>query len=554
MLTMLTVSMLTLSFNIQPVKASGTIYIRADGSVDPPTAPLQRDGDIYTFIDNVYDSIVVERNNTIIDGDGYTLQGVGAYDSSGISLGRVSNNVTVKNMEIKAFFNSIKIYESMNNSIYANNIVDNVFGISLFSWDIYSSYNHIFTNNIRNNFCGISVGLGSIALNNSIYENNITNNDCGIHITNGFNNTIYGNNIRNNSVYGIRLESSNNYIYHNNFIDNTEQVHWQSAGNIWDDGYPSGGNYWSDYSGVDSNSDGIGDTPYTIDASNQDRYPLMNPWIERKVGVKVGDWAKYGNFVFTWSSNDPKQYPPSDLTEWMNVTVQTILSTNITFQLTIHYQTSTEETIIGWIDVSTSEAGGWWMQLFISADLSAGDTIYQTMFWAPINETIFREYVGVTRETNHFSFEWSFSYMDSDKYSNGSYSAYWDRATGILTQFMIENVHVDETLNYVTSTSISFQIIDTNIWEAPIPTTTDELKTEIEELGSEGEIDNQGIVKSLMAKLNVAQKLVDKGKTDEAVNVLEDFIMQVQELSGIHITVEAADILIKSAEYILSHP
>jgi len=89
---------------------------------------------------------------------------------------------------------------------------------------------------------------------------------------------------------------------------------------------------------------------------------------------------------------------------------------------------------------------------------------------------------------------------------------------------------------------------------SPLPRTIDELKTEIEEFGSEGEIDNQGIVKSLIAKLKVAEKLVDKGKVDEAKTILEDdFIPQVQNLSGIHITVEAADILIQSAEYIQSH-
>jgi hypothetical protein len=57
--------------------------------------------------------------------------------------------------------------------------------------------------------------------------------------------------------------------------------------NVWDDGYPPGGNYWSDYTGVDvksgpnqdqPSSDGIGDTPYIIDEYNQDNYPLMKPW------------------------------------------------------------------------------------------------------------------------------------------------------------------------------------------------------------------------------------------------------------------------------------
>ena len=46
----LLISILTIAFSIQPVKASGTIYIRSNGSVDPSTAPIQRDGDIY--IDN----------------------------------------------------------------------------------------------------------------------------------------------------------------------------------------------------------------------------------------------------------------------------------------------------------------------------------------------------------------------------------------------------------------------------------------------------------------------------------------------------------------------
>jgi hypothetical protein len=64
-------------------------------------------------------------------------------------------------------------------------------------------------------------------------------------------------------------------------------VYSTSSVNVWDDGYPSGGNYWSDYTGLDqkcgpgqnhSGSDGMGDTPYVIDSNNQDGYPLMNPW------------------------------------------------------------------------------------------------------------------------------------------------------------------------------------------------------------------------------------------------------------------------------------
>lgn len=108
---------------------------------------------------------------------------------------------------------------------------------------------------------------------------------------------------------GVSLEnSSNNRVYHNNFINNTKQVHdvsWDfpwipPSINIWDDGYPSGGNYWSDYTGVDEKSgpnqdqpgsDGIGDTPYVIDVNNRDGYPLMSPF----------PWTKAPIADFTWT-------------------------------------------------------------------------------------------------------------------------------------------------------------------------------------------------------------------------------------------------------------
>jgi hypothetical protein len=54
-----------------------------------------------------------------------------------------------------------------------------------------------------------------------------------------------------------------------------------------DSGYPAGGNFWSDYHGLDlyrgiyqneTGSDGIGDVPYFISQNHTDRYPLMNRW------------------------------------------------------------------------------------------------------------------------------------------------------------------------------------------------------------------------------------------------------------------------------------
>lgn len=257
---LLLASMTGLLFCFQTAKAITTIYIQTDGTVYPISAPIQRNGNIYTFTSNINsdtDGIVIEKNSTILDGAEHSLQGTNTASSNGIYLSG-NYNVTIKNIDIKGFESGILL-------------------------DAYSTYNNIIGNTVESNVYGVN--CWAYADNNSIIGNNITGNSLsGIWIAGSSSDTVSENIIAENSL-GINLQSSSNdSIYHNNFVDNPTQTSIYDSPGVWDNGYPSGGNYWSDYSGVDlqngpnqnqPGSDGIGDTPYNTSESNQDNYPLM---------------------------------------------------------------------------------------------------------------------------------------------------------------------------------------------------------------------------------------------------------------------------------------
>lgn len=215
-------------------------------------------------------------------------------------------NVRVEGLNLYRTNVGVELWETRNSAICGNNITNNEYGI----WLCLSHNNSMIGNTITNNWHGILLVSSS---NNNISVNTITNNIYGIDFEGGSGNSLIGNNIKNN-VCGIFLiiESPHkNKIYHNNFEDNEEHVNINGA-NVWDDGYPSGGNYWSNYTGVDEKSgpnqnqpgsDGIGDTPYIIDEDNMDRYPLMARFNTFGAGVWNGTALNIGVITNSTVSN-----------------------------------------------------------------------------------------------------------------------------------------------------------------------------------------------------------------------------------------------------------
>jgi nitrous oxidase accessory protein len=206
----------------------------------------------------------VERDNVVLNGAGYRLQGNG--NQNGITL-RTNNNITVKNLKLSSFQIGIVVMGSDNNKILENTITDNLRGLDFTA----SENNTVSGNYIANNTDGIALEN----IYNNIVENTITNNiNIGIFLYGAGYNNIIGNNITNNGRGILVSICYNNTIYHNNFVNNTNLVITDDSNGIWDNGEE--GNYWDNYTGLDSDGDGIGDTPYIINENNQDNYPLIN--------------------------------------------------------------------------------------------------------------------------------------------------------------------------------------------------------------------------------------------------------------------------------------
>ena len=169
-------------------------------------------------------------------------------------------------------------------SVNASNLLldDTSVGLEAIS----SEYINITSSQISNNNYH---GLYLAETNGKIYSNNISNNYFGIYLDGGRDTEISTNNISYND-YGIWNNARDTRVIHNNFIENEIQAQIDGDEDWWDDGYPSGGNYWSDhsptcpdlYSGPDipqqsGSPDGICDEPYDV-KDVYDRYPLKYPW------------------------------------------------------------------------------------------------------------------------------------------------------------------------------------------------------------------------------------------------------------------------------------
>ncbi|UCF07975.1 MAG: right-handed parallel beta-helix repeat-containing protein [Thermoplasmata archaeon] len=252
--------------------------------------------DIYESMDNVV------CGNTILNGtSGIDLRSssrilvesnnVSRHSSTGIELWESDNCTVADNTLVSNLNTGINIHASRSNTVINNDVSGSQDGISV-QYD--SDANLVFNNTLHSNTeNGLYLYSSSFCIlaNNTVHSNQWN----GMFIRgDSFYNMIHYNYIHSNVEEGISVSHNpeNNLIHHNHLeanngatdVYNSSRVQAKDLSiNFWDDGYPSGGNYWSDWLAPDALSgpaqdvpgaDGIVDLPYLHSIGKQDLYPL----------------------------------------------------------------------------------------------------------------------------------------------------------------------------------------------------------------------------------------------------------------------------------------
>jgi parallel beta-helix repeat protein len=301
-------SIVLLSFNalvltFQTVKAEPTTWtVASSGNADFRSIQAAINGvnagdTIFVKSGTYLESVIVNKSVNLIGAGAKSTFIFGISSAGAVTV--AANGVSIANFSISNPSQITSPALTVNN--YSNiTIANNTIANSQTGMAFYGSSNvYIANNTITKNTYAIYTDRTTH--DNIFCQNNITQNTVGFYLYYSYNNTFFFNTIAQNALQVMLIGTPQNN---------------------WDNGYPSGGNYWSGYTGVDQNlglyqnittKDGIGDTPYVIGVNNTDNYPLMQPYLNLP-----GDLNKDGKVDF----QDLVYFVTGYISYWQTFTIE----------------------------------------------------------------------------------------------------------------------------------------------------------------------------------------------------------------------------------------
>jgi hypothetical protein len=170
------------------------------------------------------------------------------------------------------------------------------------------------------------------------------------------------------------------------------------------------------------------------------------------VGVKAGNWVKYGEINVSWNGTgtEPSYITDARKIDWVKVEVKSVSGTEVTIETTGQYKNeTTTPSSNSTIDVATGS------YMLIAANLEEGDNILQQSGPAiKINGTVSRTYCGASRSVNFVNITVSYA---------GTTIMYWDKATGVMVELYMSS---SQTIPTVQSITMSYKATETNMWSS----------------------------------------------------------------------------------------
>jgi hypothetical protein len=191
--------------------------------------------------------------------------------------------------------------------------------------------------------------------------------------------------------------------------------------------------------------------------------PILVHAEDYAVGVKAGDWIKYGQITVTWTGNgtEPSYVTETKKIDWIRIDVLSVAGTTVSLNQTVHFNNGTQT--FQSLDTDVQSSFSIATSYLVASNLTAGDPLSPQTPETTINQTVTRMCAGANRKVNIIDYKVNLTAaMVNYPYE---YKIYWDQSTGVMVYLY---TNVTDLFNSAGYQEISFEATETNLWSASV--------------------------------------------------------------------------------------